>query len=181
MRETSRSPRFLLPREASLHGRNDISLEVRRRCAAGQQRHHHHLLLLLLLLLLLFLLLHHHHHHDHHEPPGWLALRRRPCSWETSSFVHEPSGLEPGSSRAGSSPSSPGVPRARVRSSLLAARGSGRLEGLGGRRRSVGTVVVPRVQLHTEQEKIFTGVVDTWRVGVNQEYLYSSVLAMTGS
>ena len=97
--------------------------------------------------------------------------------------MHEPSGLEPGSSRAGSSPSSPGAPRARVRSSpleslggsrVLAARGSWRLEGLGGRRRYVGTVVVPRAQLHTEQEKIFTGVVDTWRVGINQQYLYSS-------
>ena len=30
-----------------------------------------------------------------------------------------------------------------------------------------------RAQLHTEQEKIFTGVVDTWRVGTNQQYLYS--------
>ena len=88
-------------------------------------------------------------------------------------------------SRAGSSPSSPGVPRdrvrlspgldsARVRSGLLAARGSWRLEGLGGRRRCVGTIVVPRAQLHTEQEKIFTGVVVTWRVGINQQYLYSS-------
>ena len=87
-------------------------------------------------------------------------------------------------SRAGSSPSSPGVPRARVRSSpgldsarvrssLLAARQSWRLEGLGGRRCYVDTVVVPRAQLHTEQEKIFTGVVDTWRVGINQQSLYS--------
>ena len=34
-----------------------------------------------------------------------------------ASVVHEPSRLEPGSSRAGSSPSSPGVPRARAGSS----------------------------------------------------------------
>ena len=32
---------------------------------------------------------------------------------------------------------------------------------------------MPRAQLHIEQEKIFTGVVDTWRVGTNQQYLYS--------
>ena len=43
------------------------------------------------------------------------------------SVVHEPSRLEPGSSRAGSSPSSPGVPRARAGSSLLASS-SWRLE-----------------------------------------------------
>ena len=44
------------------------------------------------------------------------------CFVVPGSVVHEPSGLEPGSSRAGSSPSSTGVPRARVHSSLLAAR-----------------------------------------------------------
>ena len=38
----------------------------------------------------------------------------------------------------------------------------------------MGAVAVRRAQLHTEQEKIFTGVVDTWRVGINQQYLYSS-------
>ena len=69
----------------------------------------------------------------------------------STSVVHEPSGLE----------------------SFESARVSWRLESLGGRRRCVGTVVVPRAQLHTEQEKIFTSVVDTWRVGINQQYLYS--------
>ena len=59
-------------------------------------------------------------------------------------------------------------------SGLESARVSWRLEGLGGPRRYVGTVVVPQAQLHIEQEKIFTGVVDTWRVGINQQYLYSS-------
>ena len=73
--------------------------------------------------------------------------------------MHEPSGLESFESGGASSPSL-----------LESARVSWRLESLGGR---VGTVVVPRAQLHTEQEKIFTSVVDTWRVGINQQYLYS--------
>ena len=76
--------------------------------------------------------------------------------------MHEPSGLESFESGGASSPSP-----------LESARVSWRLESLGGRRRCVGTVVVPRAQLHTEQEKTFTGVVDTWRVGTNQQYLYS--------
>ena len=80
-----------------------------------------------------------------------------------SSVVHEPSGLESFES-GGASSSSP----------LESARVSWRLESLGGRRCCVGVVVVRRAQLHTEQEKIFTGVVDTWRVGINQQYLYSS-------
>ena len=67
-------------------------------------------------------------------------------------------------SRADSSPSSP----------LESLGGSRVLAALGGRRLYAGTVVVPRAQLHTEQEKIFTGVVDTWQVGINQQYLYSS-------
>ena len=46
-------------------------------------------------------------------------------------------------------------------------------ESLGGSRVLAGAVV-RRAQLHTEQEKIYTGVVDTWRVGINQPYLYSS-------
>ena len=74
------------------------------------------------------------------------------------SVVHEPSGLE---SFEGASSPSP-------------------LESLGGSRVlaacrcCVGAVAVRRAQYHTEQEKIFTGVVDTWRVGINQQYLYSS-------
>ena len=72
-----------------------------------------------------------------------------------NSVMHEPSGLESFESGGASSPSP--------------------LESLGGSRvLAVGTVVVPRAQLHTEQEKIFTGVVDTWRVGINYQYLYSS-------
>ena len=66
-----------------------------------------------------------------------------------SSVVHEPSGLEPESARV-----------------------SWRLESLGGRRCCVGAVVARREQLHTEQEKIFTVVVDTWRVGISQQHLY---------
>ena len=83
--------------------------------------------------------------------------------------MHEPSGLESFESGGASSPSP-----------LESARVPWRLEGLGGSRvlagavANMGTVVVPRAQLHTEQEKIFTGVVDTWRVGINQQYLYSS-------
>ena len=77
--------------------------------------------------------------------------------------MHEPSGLESFESRGASSPSP-----------LESARVSWQLESLGGRRCCVGAVVVLREQLHTEQEKIFTGVVDTWRVGINQLYLYSS-------
>ena len=79
------------------------------------------------------------------------------------SVVHEPSRLESFESRGASSPSP-----------LKSAKVSWRLEGLGGLRRCVGTVVVPRAQLHIEQEKIFTGLVDTQRVGINQQYLYSS-------
>ena len=50
----------------------------------------------------------------------WVLRTEEFRSWYTgsgSSVVHEPSGLEPNSSRAGSSPSSPGVPRARAGSS----------------------------------------------------------------
>ena len=86
-----------------------------------------------------------------------VALKEAP-----NSVVHEPSGLESFESGGASSPSP-----------LESARVSWRLESLGGRRRCVGAVVVPRAQLHTEQEKIFTGVVDIWRVGTNQQYLYS--------
>ena len=68
--------------------------------------------------------------------------------------MHEPSGLESFESGGASSPSP--------------------LESLGGSRVLAGAVAVRRAQLHTEQEKIFTGVVDTWRVGINQQYLYSS-------
>ena len=57
--------------------------------------------------------------------------------------------------------------RVQVWTRLESARVSWRLESLGGRRCCVGAVVVRRAQLHTEQEKIFTGVVDTWRVGIN--------------
>ena len=92
------------------------------------------------------------------------------------SVVHEPSGLEPGSSRAGSSPSSPGGASSPSPLESRSGLGSSPLESLGGSRvlaGAVGTVVVPRAQLHTEQEKTFTGVVDTWRVGTNQQYLYS--------
>ena len=71
-----------------------------------------------------------------------------------TSVVHEPSGLESFESGGASSPSP--------------------LESLGGSRVLAGAVAVRRAQLHTEQEKIFTGVVDTWRVGTNQQYLYSS-------
>ena len=63
--------------------------------------------------------------------------------------------------------------RVQVWTRLESARVCWRLESLGGRRRCVGAVVVPRAQVHTDQEKIFTGVVDTWRVGTNQQYLYS--------
>ena len=70
--------------------------------------------------------------------------------------MHEPSGLESFESGGASGPSP-----LESRSGL----GSSPLESLGGSRvLAVGTVVVPRAQLHTEQEKIFTGVVDTWRV-----------------
>ena len=69
-----------------------------------------------------------------------------------TSVVHEPSGLV----------------------SFESARVSWRLESLGGRRCCVGAIVVCRAQLNTIQKKIFTGVVDTWRVGINQQYLYSS-------
>ena len=53
------------------------------------------------------------------------------------------------------------------------------LESLGGSRVLAGAFaawapLLCRAQLHTEQEKIFTAVVDTWRVGINQHYLYSS-------
>ena len=75
--------------------------------------------------------------------------------------MHEPSGLEPGSSRAGSSPSSPGVPRARVRSSpgldsarvhssLLAARESWRAPSLRGRR-----CCAPSATSHRTRENIY--------------------------
>ena len=77
--------------------------------------------------------------------------------------MHDPSGLESFEPGGASSPSP-----------LESARVSWRLESLGRRRCCVGAVVVRRAQLHTEQEKIFTGVVDTWRVGINQQYLYSS-------
>ena len=63
------------------------------------------------------------------------------------------------------------MPRALVCSSPLESHGG--LRVLAGRRCCAGAVVVRRAQLHTE-EKIFTGVVDTWRVGINQQYLYSS-------
>ena len=39
---------------------------------------------------------------------------------------------------------------------------------------AIAASVVRRAQLHKEQKKIFTGVVDTWQVGINQQYLYSS-------
>ena len=53
-------------------------------------------------------------------------------------------------SRAGSSPSSPGVPRARVRSSLLAARESWRAPLLRGRR-----CCSPRATSHRTRENIY--------------------------
>ena len=68
-------------------------------------------------------------------------------------------------SRAGSSPSSPGVPRARVRSSLLAARESWRAP--------LRRCCAPSATSHRTRENIYSEV-DTWRVGINQQYLYSS-------
>ena len=73
------------------------------------------------------------------------------------SVVHELSGLESFKSGGASSPSP--LESAQVSWRL---EGLGGSEGLGGCRPYVGTVVVPRAQVHTDQEKIFTGGVDTW-------------------
>ena len=83
-------------------------------------------------------------------PPSVSMMRASAAALKEApnSVVHEPSGLESFESGGASSPSP-----------LESLGGS----SLGGRRCCVGAVVVRQAQLHTEQEKIFTGVVDTWR------------------
>ena len=72
--------------------------------------------------------------------PQWSAAR--------SSVVHEPSGLEPGSSRAGSSPSSP--LESLGGSTVLAARGSWRAPLLRGHR-----CCAPSATSHRKRENIY--------------------------